>query len=111
MGAESAVVHADRLDDARARTARPSGSPAPSAPRELVRETWRAFEEFNLSPPLALEALFVRLRRELGAIPVLAVATLVLGSPTVRGLPTHSYGASGRSARTQQEDRWPQYRR
>jgi hypothetical protein len=31
-----------------------------------VRETWRAFEEFNLSPPLALEALFVRLRRELG---------------------------------------------
>ena len=34
---------------------------------ELVRETWRAFEEFNLSPPLALEALFVQLRRELGA--------------------------------------------
>jgi hypothetical protein len=33
---------------------------------ELVRETWRAFEEFNLSPPLALEALFVKLRRELG---------------------------------------------
>jgi len=32
-----------------------------------VRETWRAFEEFNLSPPLALEALFVQLRRELGA--------------------------------------------
>ena len=25
-----------------------------------VQETWRAFEEFNLSPPLALEALFVR---------------------------------------------------
>jgi hypothetical protein len=39
---------------------------------ELVRETWRAFEEFNLSPPLALEALFVQLRRELGATPVLA---------------------------------------
>ena len=34
---------------------------------EIVRETWRAFEEFNLSPPLALEALFVRLRRELGS--------------------------------------------
>ena len=28
---------------------------------ELVRETWRAFEEFNLSPPLALEALFDQL--------------------------------------------------
>ena len=39
---------------------------------EIVRETWRAFEEFNLSPPLALEALFVRLRKELGAIPTLA---------------------------------------
>jgi hypothetical protein len=38
---------------------------------ELVRETWRAFEEFNLSPPLALEALFVKLRRELGTTPVL----------------------------------------
>jgi hypothetical protein len=33
---------------------------------ELVRETWRAFEEFNLSPALAFEALFVRLRAELG---------------------------------------------
>ncbi len=38
---------------------------------EVVRETWRAFEEFNLSPPLALEALFVRLRRELGSAPAL----------------------------------------
>ena len=38
---------------------------------EIVRETWRAFEEFNLSPPLALEALFVRLRRELGSAPAL----------------------------------------
>ena len=33
---------------------------------EAVRETWRTFEEFNVSPPLALEALFVQLRRELG---------------------------------------------
>jgi beta-N-acetylhexosaminidase len=32
---------------------------------ELVREAWRRFEEFNLSPPLALEALFVQLAREL----------------------------------------------
>jgi hypothetical protein len=39
---------------------------------ELVRETWRAFEEFNLNSPLALEALFVKLWRELGAAPVLA---------------------------------------
>ena len=47
---------------------------------ELVRETWRAFEEFNLSPPLALEALFVQLRRELGRHSRPRVATLVLGS-------------------------------
>jgi len=38
---------------------------------DIVRETWRSFEEFNLSPPLALEALFVRLRRELGSAPAL----------------------------------------
>jgi hypothetical protein len=34
---------------------------------EQVRELWRAFEEFNLNPSLALDALFVRLRRELAA--------------------------------------------
>jgi hypothetical protein len=32
---------------------------------ELVRDAWRALEEFNLNAPLALEALFVRLRRVL----------------------------------------------
>jgi hypothetical protein len=30
-----------------------------------VRALWRQVEEFNLNPQLALEALFVRLRREL----------------------------------------------
>ena len=34
---------------------------------ELVRETWRALEEFNLNPPLALEALFVQLRGRFAA--------------------------------------------
>jgi hypothetical protein len=34
---------------------------------EAVRETWRALEEFNLNPSLALEAVFVRLRRALRA--------------------------------------------
>ena len=71
VGAERAVVHADRLavlaDDAT--TERLAGAERSC---EIVRETWRAFEEFNLSPPLALEALFVRLRRELGATPALA---------------------------------------
>jgi DNA polymerase-3 subunit delta' len=35
------------------------------AASEAVRQAWRDLQEFNLSPPLALEALFVRLRLEL----------------------------------------------
>ena len=34
---------------------------------EAVRELWRELEEFNLAPQLALEALFVRIARELAA--------------------------------------------
>ncbi len=66
VGAERAVVHADRRDvlEQDGTTDRLAGAERSC---ELVRETWRAFEEFNLSPPLALEALFVRLRRELGS--------------------------------------------
>jgi DNA polymerase-3 subunit delta' len=71
VGAERAVVHADRREllEHDGTTERLAGAERAC---ELVRETWRAFEEFNLSPPLALEALFVQLRRELGATPVLA---------------------------------------
>jgi DNA polymerase III subunit delta' len=71
VGAEGAVVHADRRQTLRedGTTERLAGAERAC---ELVRETWRAFEEFNLSPPLALEALFVKLRRELGATPILA---------------------------------------
>jgi DNA polymerase III subunit delta' len=71
VGAERAVVHADRLDVLAedATTERLAGAERAC---EIVRETWRAFEEFNLSPTLALEALFIRLRRELGAAPALA---------------------------------------
>ena len=66
VGAERAVVHGDQLailaeDGTTERLA------AAERSCEVVRETWRAFEEFNLSPSLALEALFVRLRREFGA--------------------------------------------
>jgi DNA polymerase III subunit delta' len=65
VGAERAVAHADRLallaEDGT--TERLAGAQHAC---ELVRETWRAFEEFNLSPGLAFEALFVRLRAELG---------------------------------------------
>jgi hypothetical protein len=34
-----------------------------------VREAWRVFEEFNVQPSLAFEALFIRLRRELAGAP------------------------------------------
>jgi DNA polymerase III subunit delta' len=64
VGAERAVVHYDRLAQLSqdGTTERLAGAERAC---ELVRETWREFEEFNLSPSLALEALFTRLRREL----------------------------------------------
>jgi DNA polymerase-3 subunit delta' len=64
VGADRAVVHYDRLAQLAedATTERLAGAERAC---ELVRETWRAFEEFNLSPTLAFEALFVKLRREL----------------------------------------------
>ncbi len=72
-GAESAVVHADRLEDLRSDAGSEFGERAIGA-AEAVRETWRALEEFNLNPSLALEALFVRARRAFagvaGPIPV-----------------------------------------
>ena len=32
---------------------------------EAARESWRALEEFNLAPQLALESLFLQVSREL----------------------------------------------
>ena len=63
-GAAGAVAHFDRRDELREDASRERMVGAERA-AELVRETWRELEEFNLSPGLALEALFVRLRREL----------------------------------------------
>jgi DNA polymerase-3 subunit delta' len=63
-GAETAAIHYDRLDDLKQDAARERIAAAERA-AELVRETWRSFEEFNLTPGLALEALLVRLRHEL----------------------------------------------
>jgi DNA polymerase-3 subunit delta' len=65
-GAEQAVIHADRLDDLRSDTALELAD-GPERAAESVREVWRALEEFNLNASLALEALFVRLRRDLRA--------------------------------------------
>jgi hypothetical protein len=69
-GAEAAVVHVDRLAELRADASRER---LPGAERacELVRDAWREAEELQLSAPLALEALLVRLRRELAGPAVL----------------------------------------
>ena len=61
-GAETAVTHADRLDELRADVADGVGEGAEQA-AEAVRQAWREVEEFNLNASLLLEALFVRLRR------------------------------------------------
>ncbi len=61
-GAESATIHADRLDDLRADAALDLGH-APEEAAALVRQSWRSAEEFNVNVGLWLDALFVRLRR------------------------------------------------
>ena len=66
VGADSAVVHADRLTELR-EDATPDRLGGAERAAELVRETWRALEEFNLNASLALEALFLRLREELAS--------------------------------------------
>lgn len=63
-GAAATAVHADRLDDVRADVERGAAVGADRA-AELARDAWRAAEEFNVNAALALEALFVRLRRTL----------------------------------------------
>ena len=62
-GAREAALNVDRLEELIA-----DGQPERSLPAEraaeAVRDAWRSFE-FNIQTGLALEALFVRLRREL----------------------------------------------
>ncbi len=66
VGAESAAIHLDKLDELRADATRERIVGAERA-AEAVREAWRGLEELNLAPQLALEALFVRITRELAA--------------------------------------------
>jgi DNA polymerase III subunit delta' len=63
-GAEAAVVHVDRREELQADATRERMLGAEGA-CEVVRAAWREAEELQLSVPLALEALLVRLRREL----------------------------------------------
>jgi DNA polymerase-3 subunit delta' len=65
-GAEGSAVHVDRLDDLRSDATLDRLQAAEEA-CEIVRAAWRDAEELQLSAPLALEALLLRLRRELGA--------------------------------------------
>jgi DNA polymerase III subunit delta' len=63
-GAESAAAHVDRLDQLR-EDASVERLPGAEAAAEAVRQTWRLYEELQLQAGLALEALFVKLQREL----------------------------------------------
>jgi DNA polymerase III subunit delta' len=74
-GAEAAVVHVDRLDELRADATRERSQGAERA-CEHLRAAWREAEELQLSVPLALEALLVRLRRELAGSGRSRVSTL-----------------------------------
>jgi DNA polymerase-3 subunit delta' len=65
VGAEAAVVHVDRLADLRADATLDRLHAAEQA-CEIAREAWRQAEELQVSVPLALEALLIRLRAELG---------------------------------------------
>ena len=70
-GAEAAAVHVDRLGELRADATLERMHAAEKA-CELVRAAWREAEELQVSTPLALEALLIRLRTELGATAALA---------------------------------------
>ena len=66
-GAEQALVHADRakqlLEDGTLERLEGAERAA-----ELVRGTWRNLEEFQLSSSLALEALFIEIRRAFAGV-------------------------------------------
>ena len=64
--AEAAAVHVDRIEDLRTDATLERMHAAEEA-CELVRAAWRQAEELQVSTPLALEALLIRLRTELGA--------------------------------------------
>ncbi|HTR32616.1 MAG TPA: hypothetical protein VMH47_01940 [Gaiellaceae bacterium] len=64
VGAGDAAIHLDKLPLLEEDATRERLLGAERA-AESVRETWRALEELNLAPQLALEALFVQVAREL----------------------------------------------
>ena len=73
-GAESAAAHVDRLAELR-EDATLEQLPGAEAAAETVRETWRLYEELQLQAGLALEALFVKLRRALSGATAMHAGT------------------------------------
>jgi DNA polymerase-3 subunit delta' len=65
VGAEGTAVHLDKLEALREDATRERLIGAERA-AEVVRETWRRLEEFNLAPQLAFEALFISITHEIG---------------------------------------------
>jgi DNA polymerase-3 subunit delta' len=61
-GAERTVVHYDRIGEL-AEDGTSERMPAAEEAAEVVLGAWRTFEEFNVTAALALEAMFVRVRR------------------------------------------------
>ena len=64
VGAGAAAIHLDKLPLLEEDATRERVVGAERA-AEVTRESWRAFEEFNLAPQVGLEALFVRVAAEL----------------------------------------------
>jgi DNA polymerase-3 subunit delta' len=64
VGAGGTAIHLDKLAQLEQDATRERLQGAEGA-AEAVRATWRALEEFNLAPQVALEALFVQIGREL----------------------------------------------
>jgi DNA polymerase-3 subunit delta' len=65
VGAEGAAINADRLATLR-EDATPARVHAAEQAAEAARDAWRELERLNIAPQLALESLFVRVRRLLG---------------------------------------------
>ncbi len=70
-GAEAAAVHVDRIGELRTDATLERMHAAEEA-CALVRAAWREAEELQVSTPLALEALLIRLRSELEATAAVA---------------------------------------
>jgi DNA polymerase-3 subunit delta' len=66
VGAPGVAIHADRIEELR-EDATPERLPGAEVAAERIRDRWRLLEELNLQANLMLEALFVELRRALGA--------------------------------------------